>query len=63
MTIVIEGLERDYGELRALKGIDLRIGAGGIIGLLGPNGAGKTTLVETLEGLRELGRASCRERV
>ena len=53
MSIVIEGLERKYGELRALKGIDLKIDHGGITGLLGPNGAGKTTLVETLEGLRE----------
>lgn len=52
-SILIEGLERDYGELRALKGIHLEIAPGGITGLLGPNGAGKTTLVETLEGLRE----------
>ena len=60
MSIVVEGLERTYGELRALKGIDLRIEPGGITGLLGPNGAGKTTLVETLEGLRQptLGRVS-----
>jgi ABC-2 type transport system ATP-binding protein len=56
MSIVIERLERDYGELRALKGVDLRIEHGGITGLLGPNGAGKTTLVETLEGLREPSR-------
>src|SRR5882672_2589714 len=52
-SIVVEGLEKTYGDVRALKGIDLRIETGGITGLLGPNGAGKTTLVETLEGLRE----------
>jgi len=53
MSIVIEGLEKTYGDTRALKDVTLRIEPGGIVGLLGPNGAGKTTLVETLEGLRE----------
>jgi len=53
MIVAVEGLERRYGELRALKGVDLALEPGGITGLLGPNGAGKTTLVETLEGLRE----------
>ena len=59
-SILIEGLERDYGELRALKGVSLEIAPGGITGLLGPNGAGKTTLVETLEGLREPTRGRVR---
>ena len=58
--IVIEGLERDYGDLQALKGVSLEIASGGITGLLGPNGAGKTTLVETLEGLREPTRGRVR---
>jgi len=53
MIVAVEGLERRYGAVRALKGIDLALEPGGITGLLGPNGAGKTTLVETLEGLRE----------
>jgi ABC-2 type transport system ATP-binding protein len=52
MIIEIEGLSKQYGSLRALSNIHLRIESGGIVGLLGPNGAGKTTLVETLEGLR-----------
>ena len=52
MIISTRGLEKTYGATRALRGVDLDIEPGGIIGLLGPNGAGKTTLVEILEGLR-----------
>lgn len=48
-----EGLRKSYGATRALRGVDLEIGAGGVVGIVGPNGAGKTTLVEILEGLRE----------
>ena len=58
MTIRIDGLEKRYGSVVALRGIDLEIPGGGIVGLLGPNGAGKTTLVEILEGLREPTRGS-----
>ena len=53
MSIRTRALTKTYGETEALRGVDLDIEAGGIIGLLGPNGAGKTTLVEILEGLRE----------
>lgn len=52
MIIEIKGLSKQYGETRALSGINLEIESGGVVGLLGPNGAGKTTLVEILEGLR-----------
>ena len=52
MIIEIEGLSKNYGNAVALKSINLRIEAGGVVGILGPNGAGKTTLVEILEGLR-----------
>jgi ABC-2 type transport system ATP-binding protein len=51
-AIEVAGLEKRYGDRRAVDGIDLRIPRGKVFGLLGPNGAGKTTTVETLEGYR-----------
>ena len=52
-AIVVEQLRKSYGELEAVKGIDLTVNDGEIFALLGPNGAGKTTTVEILEGYRE----------
>ncbi len=46
-----EGLGRDYGEVRALEGLDLLVPRGGLVGLLGPNGAGKTTTMLLLATL------------
>lgn len=48
----IEGLHKAYGDLAALRGVDLDVAAGEIVSLLGPNGAGKTTLVSIVAGLR-----------
>jgi ABC-2 type transport system ATP-binding protein len=45
------GLEKRYGEVRAVNGLDLEVRRGECFGLLGPNGAGKTTTIEILEGL------------
>jgi len=50
-AIEAEGLVKEYGDLRALDGLDLRVEAGEFFGLLGPNGAGKTTFIEILVGL------------
>ncbi|MXX19512.1 MAG: ABC transporter ATP-binding protein [Dehalococcoidia bacterium] len=51
-VIEVRGLRKRYGELEAVRGIDLRIERGEVFALLGPNGAGKTTTVEILEGHR-----------
>jgi ABC-2 type transport system ATP-binding protein len=45
------GLLKDYGRVRALAGLDLRVFPGEVYGLLGPNGAGKTTTLRILSGL------------
>jgi ABC-2 type transport system ATP-binding protein len=47
-AIAVERLQKRYGSVVALGGIDLEVPAGTILGLLGPNGAGKTTAVRIL---------------
>ena len=51
-AVTVDGLEKAYGEVKAVRGVSFSIEAGEIFGLLGPNGAGKTTTVEILEGYR-----------
>src|SRR5690349_21893975 len=50
-AIVVEGLEKSYGSVRALCGVDFAARTGTVLGLLGPNGAGKTTAVRILATL------------
>lgn len=52
-AVSIRGLQKHYGDVRAVDGLDLDIEQGEIFALLGPNGAGKTTTVEILEGYRK----------
>jgi ABC-2 type transport system ATP-binding protein len=47
----LKAISKDYGEIAALRGIDLAIQPGELLALLGPNGAGKTTAVRILLGL------------
>jgi ABC-2 type transport system ATP-binding protein len=51
-VIEIEGLRKSYGDVEAVRGIDLHVERGEVFALLGPNGAGKTTTTEILEGFR-----------
>ncbi len=50
-VVAARGLEKSYGRLKALDGVDLAIAPGSISGLIGPNGAGKTTTLKALLGL------------
>ncbi len=71
LAIQIEALVKNYGPVRALRGVDLRVQRGEVVGFLGPNGAGKTTTIRCLLDLirpnggsiRVLGRDPQREPV
>ncbi len=58
--IEIQGLIKDFGKLKVLRGIDLSVARGECYGLLGPNGAGKTTLINIICGLLRPTRGSLR---
>jgi ABC-2 type transport system ATP-binding protein len=47
----LEGVSKNYGNVRALHGVNFQVQAGEVVALLGPNGAGKTTAVKLLLGL------------
>ena len=49
--ISLTGLHKSYGEVHAVRGLDLEIAAGETVALLGPNGAGKSTTIDMLLGL------------
>jgi ABC-2 type transport system ATP-binding protein len=51
LAIAASGLEKAYGQTKALDGLDLEVETGAILGMLGPNGAGKTTTVRVLSTL------------
>jgi branched-chain amino acid transport system ATP-binding protein len=48
----VRGLCLDFGGVRALSGVDLRVDGGEVVALVGPNGSGKTTLFDCISGLR-----------
>ena len=51
MSIETQGLRKSFGQVRALRGVDLTVTEGSVCALLGPNGAGKTTVVRVLATL------------
>jgi ABC-2 type transport system ATP-binding protein len=59
-AIVVEGLEKSYGSVRALCGVSFAARTGTVLGLLGPNGAGKTTAVRILATLLKPDAGSAR---
>ncbi|HET7177675.1 MAG TPA: ABC transporter ATP-binding protein [Solirubrobacterales bacterium] len=54
-VISVRGLRKSYGDVEAVRGVDLEVRRGEVFAFLGPNGAGKTTTVEILEGYRRRG--------
>jgi ABC-2 type transport system ATP-binding protein len=50
-AITVRGVQKSFGEVTALAGVDLDVAPGIVLGLLGPNGAGKTTFVRILATL------------
>jgi ABC-2 type transport system ATP-binding protein len=53
-AVEVRELVKDYGNLRAIKGISFEVNEGEIFGLIGPNGAGKTTALRTIATLLQI---------
>jgi len=52
-AVIVQGLSKSYGQLHAVRDLDLDVHRGEIFAILGPNGAGKSTTIEILEGHRK----------
>lgn len=57
--ITMSGIEKRFGDVRALAGLDLAVAEGELVGLLGPNGAGKTTTINVLTTLAGADAGRC----
>ena len=51
MILEVQGLTRHFGGIKALDGVDFRLGRGELAGIIGPNGSGKTTLFNVITGI------------
>jgi ABC-2 type transport system ATP-binding protein len=49
-VVAVEGLHKEYADVKAVDGVSFSVGAGRLFGLIGPNGAGKTTTIKCLTG-------------
>ena len=58
--VSLEGVEKHFGAVRALDGVDFKVGAGECVGLVGHNGAGKSTLMNVLAGVLSPGAGDIR---
>jgi len=58
-AIEATGLEKSYGAVKVLTGVDIQVAKGSVFSLLGPNGAGKTTTVRILATLMRADAGKC----
>ena len=60
-AVRLKGVTKDFGDVHAVRGIDLEIEPGEMVAFLGPNGAGKTTTIDMILGLSHptQGRSRC----
>lgn len=59
-AVLAAGIVKSFGDVHAVRGIDLRVERGEVFAILGPNGAGKTTTLEILEGYQRADAGSVR---
>ncbi len=59
-AVRLRGVTKDFGDVHAVRGIDLEIQPGEMVAFLGPNGAGKTTTIDMVLGLSHPRRARSR---
>src|SRR5690349_13588749 len=52
-AIALRGVRKNFGQVQAVRGIDLDISSGEIVAFLGPNGAGKTSTIDIILGLSQ----------
>jgi ABC-2 type transport system ATP-binding protein len=60
MSLELTGIEKAFAGTRALRGVDLTVGPGQVVGLVGGNGAGKSTLMKMIAGLLRPSRGTLR---